>query len=522
MVVPVLLLTLGAAVFFLGTRRRKLRSPMPAAVSASPVAYQHLQLFQGGMISQAALETAKVELEEKLERGGVTAVEPCLRPGLGFMIKVRALAEIGTDDAGLVLERQLSRRISNDPIEQSWYWIDLAQALRELNRCESLPSLLRCSEKALAFPLGHLFAAELTAFPEFGDYLNDPLCPLGQTALRVLRAGMEGIRRGFVPVTLYAEAQIGEIVRRLAEVCPDTADPLLARVFIEALRHARRSYAASPELREDPILRQAVRWQAGYLRDAEPILREYLHDIGEDLASMLPRCSVKEQADILDVIDELHADAGDVLIELLEETQYPGRVAAAKCLQWSTTLETTALLCSRARRAIAGLPTRSFWWQRQRPVETVSTHELLATIHALRGHPSEETEGVLCEFARHPQATFRVAALQSLGWWEPIRRREVLDALHRSRIDGRSDIRMAAIASLARLGECASLQVLRDSLTSEHPETIHQTIDIIAGEGLTWLWPELDLLTESDDHAVAHHAWEAIEGLRESILGPLS
>jgi hypothetical protein len=333
---------------------------------------------------------------------------------------------------------------------------------------------------------------------------------------------MEGIRRGYVPVTLYAESQIGEIVRRLAESCPDTADPLLARVFIEALRHSRRSYAASPELREDPLRRQAVRWQAGYMRDAEPILREYLHDIGVDLCRLLPRCSVREQADILEVIDELRADAGEVLVALLFEQSFPWRSAAVRCLQWTKSKQATGLLWNRTRMAIDGQSARSTWFLRNRPRQTVSADELMAIVQALRGHPGEDSEIYIRTLAEHHEPRIRIAAIQSLGWWEPIARNEVLNTLHLARIDGNADIRSAAIAALARLGECAALQVLRDSLTSDNAKSVHQTIETIASEGLTWMWPELDMLTESDDPAIAHHAWEAIEGLRESILGPLA
>ena len=523
MVVPVLLLTLGAAAVLLGSRKRRPHSSANSGQApASPVAYQHLQLYQGGLLSQSALETTKAEFVEKLSRGGAPAVETCLRSGLEFVVQVRALAEIGTEDACRVLEHQLARRISEDPIEQAWYWVDLVQALRDLNRGESLPTLLRCSEKALSSPLGHLFAAEISAFPQFPEYLHDPLSPAGQASMRVLRSAMEGIRRGFVPVTLYAEGQIGEIVRRLTETCPDTADPLLARLFVEALRHARRSYSNSPELRDDPLRRQAVRWQAGYLRDAEPILREYLHEIGDDLSRMLPRCSPDEQADALAVLAELHADTGEVLIELLREKNFPSRVSAIECLQWSATPEARTLLCDLARSAIAGRPVKVSWWRRHQSMDTVPTQELLAVMQALRGHPGEESEAILGEFARHPQPTFRIAALNSLGWWEPIDRSGILTTLHSARIDENPEVRTAAVGALARLGECASLQVLRDSLTSENVETVHQAIEVIASEGLTWLWPELDMLTEADHPAIAHHAWEAVEGLRESILGPLA
>jgi hypothetical protein len=492
---------------------------MPATAIASPVAYQHLQLYQGGLINPPALESAKAELQEKLARGGVRAVENCLQPGLDYAIKVRALSEIGTADAGRALERQLSRRISDDPVEQSWYWLDLAQALRALNRDESLPALFSCAEKALSSPLGRLFAAELLGFAHFGDYLLEPLAPEGQIALRVVCAALEGIRRGYVPAGIYGEAQLGDTIRRLAEACPGRADPVLARLFLEALRHARRSYAFAPEFRDDPGRRQSVRWQAAALRDAEPILREYLHGIGEDLARVLPRCSARQQADILAVIGELHADAGSTLCALIDDRNFTRRAEAIACLQWSPAFESASMLGAIVHAAVAG---RRSWWKRRRVPDTVPMAELLAALRALRGHAGEEAESLLCEFARHPLAPIRMAALQSLGWWEPLHRAQVILELHTARVDSRADIRMAAIGALARLGECAALQVLREALTGECPETIHQTIEMIANEGLSWLWPELDLLTEADDHVVAHHAWEAIENLRESILGPLA
>jgi hypothetical protein len=522
MVVPVLLFTLGAAAVLIGARRRHpRRAPVELASQASPVAYQHLQLFQGGLISQAALETAKAELEDKLAQGGALAVESCLRPGLEYVVKIRALGEIGTDEAGQVLERQLTRRISSDPIEQAWYWIDLVQALRGLNRYESLPSLLRCGERSLETPLGHLFAAEVTAFPTFADYLNEPLSPLGQTALRIVRCALEGIRKGFVPVTLYAEAQIGEMMGRLADICPDVADPLIARTFIEGLRHARRSYSSAPELRDDPLRRQTIRWQVSHLRDAEPILREYLHGIDDDLARLLPQRNGREQNEILTVLAELRADAGDVVNELLADAGFQARIAALASLQWSSSYESRYRLCERARAAIAD-QSKASWWTSKKVKNPVPMPELLAVLKALRGHPGEEAESVLREFARHPKPAFRIAALRSLGWWEPLHRPEVINILHAARIDSNAEVRLASIAALARLGECAAIQVIRDALTNTNVESVHQTIDVIASEGLTWLWPDLDMLTEADNAAIAHHAWEAVEDLREAILGPLA
>src|SRR4029079_1181365 len=112
----------------------------------SPVSRQHIELFQGGQLSESAVESAKARFRDLLERGEVEAVEASLRPGMLYVVQVRALAELGTEDAGRILERQLLRRLSEDQLEQTWYWIDLAGGLRSLNRSQSLPHLLRCAE----------------------------------------------------------------------------------------------------------------------------------------------------------------------------------------------------------------------------------------------------------------------------------------------------------------------------------------------------------------------------------------
>ena len=58
--------------------------------------------------------------------------------------------------------------MTDDQIEQSWYWIDLANGLRALNRSQSLPHLLRCAEHACEKPLGHFFAAETVCTTSLG------------------------------------------------------------------------------------------------------------------------------------------------------------------------------------------------------------------------------------------------------------------------------------------------------------------------------------------------------------------
>src|SRR5215468_3993804 len=189
----VLLPVMLAAAFLLGRhwhRRQYVRDELSA------VSRQHIDLFQGGQLSEAAVESAKARFRELLERGEVQAVEASLRPGTQYVVQVRALAELGTEDAGRILERQLHRRLSEDQIEQSWYWIDLANGLRSLNRSQSLPHLLRCAEAAGEIPLGHFFAAETVCFLGFPGYLRQPKTALGRAALRVLLRAMEGLRYG--------------------------------------------------------------------------------------------------------------------------------------------------------------------------------------------------------------------------------------------------------------------------------------------------------------------------------------
>src|SRR3989441_13329705 len=125
-ILAVLLIIAPGAVFLLARhlyRRQYLNDEL------SPVSRQHIDLFQGGQLNEAAVESTKARFRDLLERGEVAAVEASLRAGMQYVVQVRALAELGTDDAGRILERQLQRRLTDDLIEQSWYWIDLANGL---------------------------------------------------------------------------------------------------------------------------------------------------------------------------------------------------------------------------------------------------------------------------------------------------------------------------------------------------------------------------------------------------------
>ncbi|HKA05969.1 MAG TPA: HEAT repeat domain-containing protein [Gemmataceae bacterium] len=519
MLVPALLLLTLIVGGVILTFRRKVRRSSPSLQPAQSDYFSEIPTRERIRAVPRALEVAHAS------RSGALALSATgkarVRPGHRCVEEVRRRCHLDFVGAMNFLEGQLNRRVSSDALEQSRYWIDLAEGLRGLNLHESLPALLRRADDALDMPLAEGYAAEVSSFAAFAEYLHDPLTPEGQSALRVLRVAMEGVRLGKVQATVYADAAFGDAVRRLSENCPDVVNPRLVLAFIEGLRHARRSFHNNAAFRDDPVRRQTVRWQQAFLRDAEPIMREYLHDIGPELARLLENTRGRARREILLALAELQVDTDDVALILLGDPEFADRAAAIKCLRWSKSPLAPAALCGIARHALTG--ERSARWLRRLGVgkKPVPADEAHAALRALRGHPSEEAERVLLNYARRPEAAWRRDAFRSLGWWEPMRRGEVLYALRTGRQDPHPDVRRAALAAAARLGECAALQMLREMLARETPAPVLDAIRLSASEGLSWLWPELDVLTESDDAAIAAEAWESIEQLREEFLGPL-
>src|SRR5713226_8989529 len=327
----ILMLMLVPAVFLLA--RHLYRRPY-LGDEISAVSRQHIDLFQGGQLNEAAVESAKARYRELLERGEVDAVEASLRPGTQYVVQVRALTELGTEDAGRILERQLQRRLTDDQIEQSWYWIDLANGLRSLNRPQSLPYLLRCAEAARESPLGHFFAAETVCFLSFAGYVRQRETPLGQAALRVLHRALEGLRCG-VPPQVVAEARLGEMIETLWDNRPDTPDPLLVRVFHESLRVWRRAPHAEPLLSSEAAEQEAFNWQMARIEALQPILDEYLREASGPMARAVPSASSTRQSDLLVALSDLHAETADALLPLVQQPRFAHAELALEVLAWS-------------------------------------------------------------------------------------------------------------------------------------------------------------------------------------------
>jgi hypothetical protein len=513
MVLTVLLPVLLAAALLLVRRHRQQLS----REEMSPISRQHIDLFQGGQLSEAAVESTKARFRDLLERGDVAAVEASLCAGMQYVVQVRALAELGTEAAGRILERQLHRRLSDDQIEQGWYWIDLANGLRTLNRVQSLPHLLRCAELAGDQPLGQFFAAETICFLGFSGYLCQFGTPLGRSALRVLHRALEGLRYGVQP-TVASEARLGELVESLWDYRPEQIDALSVRVFVEAMRFLRRAPHIESTLAESAE-REPFSWQMSRLASLEPALTDYLHEAPVLLCRRFPSARPEEQRDILLALCDLQAEAADVVLPLLSQVRYAHLGLALEVLTWSRHPRVGQALREWALEQVPMVrraQSRRRTYPPRRPSLALDV-PYRALLRALRGQPSPQTEALLMLAARDWDPTYRMAAVSSLGWWEPVYRPDVLTTLQDARRESNPDVRQAARAALARLGERQALQWFRSSLVSEDPQRVLDTILTVAGEGLTLLWPDLDRLADAEDPDVAHHAREALERLCEEM-----
>jgi hypothetical protein len=514
-VIAILVPMLIAAGFLLG-RHAARRLTVNDELSA--VSRQHIDLFQGGQLNEAVVEAAKSRLRELLERGELEKVEATLGPGMNYVVHVRALAEIGTDDAGKILERQLRRRLTDDQLEQSWYWIDLANGLRTLNRRESLPHLLRCSEKAGELPLGHFFAAETLCILGFAGFMRHPETPLGRAALRVLHRAMEGLRFGVQP-QMIVEARLGETIESLWDHRPEQVRPLVVRVAAEVLRLLRRAPREEDPLSDEAADWEGVDWQLSRLSALEPVLEDYCQEAPPYLRAALAKARGAEVRDILNALHDLRAEAAADLLPLLEKASLPNAELMLEVLSFSCDSTVGPWLRGWANRR---LPMGRRAKRRRQPLPPKRPSVPLdfpydSVLRALRGHGSPETEAFLVLAGSDWDPTYRHAAVCSLGWWEPFRRAEVLACLAKARRDPSPVVRQGARAALARLGERAALQWFRAALNGEDTHNTHEAIHSAAQEGLTLLWPDLDRLTDSDDPDIAQHARESLERLGEEM-----
>jgi hypothetical protein len=527
-VVAALMPLVLAGVFFLIRCRQRWRPGESEAMS--PVARQHFDIFQNGEFNEAALEQVKRRFLALFEEGSENRVEASVRPGTQFIIQVRALAEIGTEAAGRILERQLHRRLSDNYLEQSWYWIDLAACLRVMQREESLPHLLRCSAEARESPLGHYFAGETACFLGFAGYVRQPQTTLGRAALRLLHRAVEGLRHGVQPA-LIVEARLGEMIESAWDHRPTGNAPVHARIVHEALRLLRRAPHLKAFVGEESAAEQeALDWQFSRLASLEPAFRDFLKEVPDRLlAALVPGSSLRargeretrgeELADLLLALNDLRVDAADALLPRVRRASCEHRGLMVDVLSWSRDSRVAAWMREFARAHVQMEKRGRYRLLAQAPRRPSIPTEIpyRNILRGLRRQPSVETERFLILASQDWDPTVRSAALSSLGWWEPMLTREVRECLTRSRRDPSAEVRQVARAALARLGERASVHWFRQALLADDPHQVAEAAHVIANEGLTLLWPDLDRLLDHDHADVALHGREAVERLAEEM-----
>ncbi len=481
-------------------RPAKPESPVPPA---GVVDRQHRHLLAGGWVGEVAVATAAARFAELLGAGRSRDVERELQPGVGFAVNVRALARVGTPAAGRVLERQLDRRLTPDPVEQAWYWADVAAGLRQLHHSTALPGVLRCADAAAAtLPAGVVLAVEALAFPNFPSTLNDLTSPLGGAALRAIATVARGCRERLLDPATALRVGLGDLLAALSETAPTAADPHLTMALLEAERLFRRVAGWAKHLRGDDrsvaercglrLLRSA-RQRATWLAEAAPrLLRRFAH-APADIRVALLRC-----------LCELRAEVAS-LFPNLPDRRAVWWLQAVACLTWSKSPRIGPQLVGQAARWLSCRRDRS------------AAVPLLA---ALRGHPNRNAEALLVEVAATDRK-LRPVALGSLGWWPPYDPHAVLRTLRMARTDPDGPTRHAAVAALARLGDRGALAELQAGLKTEETAVRFATIDRIANEQISWLWPDLQELADGQDADAGLVAVEAVERLREGVLGPL-
>jgi hypothetical protein len=323
------------------------------------------------------------------------------------------------------------------------------------------------------------------------------------------------LRHG-VPPLMVAEARLGEMIETLWDHRPEKVNPLMVLVLIESLRLVRRAPHGKLLLAEGAE-RESFDWQISHLAVLEPVISDYLAEVPQHLLAALPNAPAGQGRDVLNALIELRAEVAPVVLPLLARPNYPHADLGFEALAWSKDPRVGPWLRDWIARQIN--PAQRKGWGSSlfggKPVPRNTPYRAL--LHALRGHPGKETEKVLLLAAQDRQAVYRAAAVSSLGWWEPVLRQEVLNALHQARRDPGAEVRQAARAALARLGERQALQWFRQALTSEDTQHVHEAIQAVAVENLTLLWPDVDRLVDADNPEVAHHAREALEQLTEAM-----
>lgn len=512
--VVMLFLFIAVACLFIWVVAFKNNSSSKKAAGLSPVCRQHLEVYQGSEIPGWLVEKQKKKLQDHIYRRQNPLAEKLFVPGLDFLINVRALMEIGDENSTRILQNLLTKIKTKDPIEKSWYMIDLANALRTLHHGDSLGQLSEVFNKQNDLALAPLFAAEILCFDSFINFYRSSDQPDRKKALRVLLSVMEGLYSG-ISFQVIAESRMGDLLECIwdnkadGEYCP-----IHVSVFINASRISKRCQALSesilPEL-PDP---EEFLWQLRKMDSLESFFKNYIEEAKKQLAKDLENEPWSTHGDFLKAMNDLRCAPADIFAVWLKDPGYPFKTLLWDSFLYSPTPMGKNLIELFEKKLSNGLQSKALLRLLPNP-----NPELLSLCKILKKHPCPEAENFLLEMGQTSSAELLVMVLSSIGWWEPHNFQATKLFLDRLRNHRNMEIRFAANAALARLGERKALDWLRFNLNNADINLVHQTIHVVSTQGICLLWPELDSLVEAPDLDIAMHAREAIANLSEEFPG---
>jgi len=504
-----LILMAGLYGWFRWRNLRKKEEP-----TVSPFSQQHFEHFQGEELDSSLLERHLADLRSALSNHTPQNIAERTRLDLEFLYRVEALASLGTEQAAQVLYHLAERKLGSDPMEKAWVLHDLIRALKALHCGDALQMLMsQATSLSRDNPLVYYCAVEIIAFPGFGRVLlgrpNDRDRRMGW---QILRLALDGFRFG-VHSRLLADCRLGDLLENLLDQpgIPDDPDFLIATAA--AARLARRTPLLRRQLEGDSNDVEALSWQMAKIDAVEQTLELESPRIRKHLVRLALSRDEFAREKALRAIAELRIDTGNELLGLLKDPtpgdlhlifEALGHAKGDKVLSQLLGFLTQSQVLSKAGWREAGKDQQN---------DSNARDAICAILEILKRHPGKQAETILiaCCSLRNPK--IRKAAISSLGWWEPLDRPGVLSLLKRSVSDSKPEVRWAAKAALARLGERKSLNFLRQLLFSEDLSKVHLGIQTVGNEGISLLWPDLDQLMDSEEEDISYHAWEATEKL---------
>ncbi|PHX64037.1 MAG: hypothetical protein CK551_02880, partial [Planctomycetaceae bacterium] len=321
MFIMIILFLVVAVLFFLVLNFRS-NGANQKLTGLSPVSRQHLEIYQGQDLPVWLMDKTKNKISNYLENGMVMQVEAMLRPGLDYVVVVRSLLELGTNQSFEILQKSFGKTRSKDPLEDLWYAIDITNALRQVNRDNILPEIVTylCQRRELA--IAPLFAAEIVSFDSFPELLKSPIPQERNLAVVVLSMAMDGLQSG-ISLEVFAEAKIGSLYELVWDNRIQYNCAALVVLFQNGIKFLKRYHGMNEILEQELQNPEDFRWQISRLDSLELSIKSYLSNAQTALVHQLEKSSWGEHLEVLRALYSLKCAPPVSAWEWLADPGYP-------------------------------------------------------------------------------------------------------------------------------------------------------------------------------------------------------